>query len=191
MESCYFSDRRAVFTSLEMLLFGTFFDDLIALTISVLSWVASLVGSDLHASTVATMMSFLGMPCGVIAKFKPFDRTLVWSWLSLYLKRLATHRFICVPLRSGSKGLFSPTLRLSLQTYLAVCILLVYAHSHELLLGARFIVVGRRLGIAPLNAAAASCLVDDLFSGLLAESILRRRRFFLAFSTKCFLLCRI
>ena len=190
MESCYFSDRRAVFTSLEMLLFGTFFDDLIAPTISVLSWVASLVGSDLHASTVATMMSFLGMRCGVIAKFKPFDRTLVWSWLSLYLKRLATHRFICVPLRSGSKGLFSPTLRLSLQAYLAVCILLVYAHSHELLLGARLIVVGRRLGIAPLNAAAASCLVDDLFSGLLAESILCRRRFSLALSTKCFLLCR-
>ena len=57
-----------------MLLFGTF-DDLIAPTISVLSWVASLVGNDLHASSVATMMSFLGMRCGVIAKFKPFDRT--------------------------------------------------------------------------------------------------------------------
>ena len=57
-----------------MLLFETF-DDLIAPTISVLSWVASLVGSDLHASSVATMMSFVGMRWGVIAKFKPFDRT--------------------------------------------------------------------------------------------------------------------
>ena len=126
-------------------------------------------------------MSFVGMRCGVIAKFKPFDRTLVWSWSSLYLKRLTTHRFICVPLRSGSESLFSPTLRLSLQAYLIVYILLVYAHSHGLLLGARLIVVGRRLGIAPLNAA--SCLVDDLFSGLLAESIVSRRKFFLAFST--------
>ena len=26
---------------------------------------------------VATMMSFVGMRCGVIAKFKPIDRTLV------------------------------------------------------------------------------------------------------------------
>ena len=68
-----------------------------------------------------------------------------------------------------------------MQTYLAVYILLVYAHSHELLLGARLIVVGRRLGIAPLKSA--SCLVDDLFSGLLTESIVFRRRFFLAFST--------
>ena len=76
MESSCFSDRRAVFSPLEMLLFGTF-DDLIAPTISVLSWVALLVGSDLHASSVATMMSFVGMRCGVIAKFKPFDRTLV------------------------------------------------------------------------------------------------------------------
>ena len=76
MESCCFSDRRAVFTALEMLLFVTY-DDLIAPTISVLSWVASLVESDLHASSVATMMSFVGMRCGVIAKFKPFDRTLV------------------------------------------------------------------------------------------------------------------
>ena len=65
-----------VFSPLEMLRFGTF-DDLIAPTISVLSWVALLVGSDLHTSSVATMMSFVGMRCGVIAKFKPFDRTLV------------------------------------------------------------------------------------------------------------------
>ena len=62
------------FPALEMLLFGTF-DDLIAPTISVLSWVASFVGSDLHAISVATKMSFVGMQCGVIAKFKPFDRT--------------------------------------------------------------------------------------------------------------------
>ena len=136
----------------------------------------SLVGNDLHASSVATMMSFLGMRCGV------FSTELVWSWLSLYLKRLTTHRFICVPLRSGSESLYSPTLRLSLQAYLIVYILLVYSHSHGLLLGARLIVVGRRLGIAPLNAA--SCLVDDLFPGLLAESIVSRRRFFLALSTK-------
>ena len=59
MESSCFSDRRTVFTALEMLLFRTF-DDLIASTISVLSWVASLVGNDLHASSVATMMSFVG-----------------------------------------------------------------------------------------------------------------------------------
>ena len=51
MESSCFSDQRAVFSALEMLLFGTF-DDLIAPSISVLSWVASLVGSDLHASSV-------------------------------------------------------------------------------------------------------------------------------------------
>ena len=69
-----------------------------------------------------------------------------------------------------------------MQAYLSVNILLVYAHSHGLSLGARLIVVGRRLGIAPLNAA--SCLVDDLFPGLLAESIVSRRRFFLALSTK-------
>ena len=111
---------------------------------------------------------------------------LVWSWLSLYLKRLTTHRFICVPLRSGSESLFSPTLRLSLQAYLIVYILLVYAHSHGLLLGARLIVVGRRLGIAPLNAA--SCLVNDLFSGLLAESSFEEGSFWL--SLQCFLLCR-
>ena len=62
------------FSALEMLLFGIF-DDLIAPTISVLGWVASFVASDLHASSVATMMSFVGMRCGVIAKFKLFDRT--------------------------------------------------------------------------------------------------------------------
>ena len=50
------------------------------------------------------------------------------------------------------KVYFSPTLRLSLQAYLALYILLAYAHSRELLLGAGLIVVGRRLGIAPLNA---------------------------------------
>ena len=71
------------FPALEMLLFGTF-DDLIAPTISVLSWVASFVGSDLHAISVATKMSFVGMQCGVIAKSKPFDRTgLVFVFLKL------------------------------------------------------------------------------------------------------------
>ena len=69
MESSCFSDRGAVFSPLEMLLLGTF-DDLIAPTISVLSWVASLAGSDLHASSVATMMSFVGMRCGVVAKLQ-------------------------------------------------------------------------------------------------------------------------
>ena len=74
IDSSCFSDRSAVFSTLEMLLFGTF-DDLIAPSISVLSWVASLVGSDLHASSVATMMPLVGMRCGVKAKFKPFART--------------------------------------------------------------------------------------------------------------------
>ena len=60
MESSCFSDRRVVFSTLEILLFGTF-DFLIALTYSLLSWIASLVRSDLHASSVATMMSFVGM----------------------------------------------------------------------------------------------------------------------------------
>ena len=55
------------FSALEMLLFGTF-DDLIAPTISVLSWVAWLVGSDFHDSSIATRMSFVGMRCGVIEK---------------------------------------------------------------------------------------------------------------------------
>ena len=64
---------------------------------------------------------------------------------------------------------------------LSYCLHFACLCSLSLLLGARLIVVGRRLGIAPLNAA--SFLVDDLFSGLLAESILSRRRFFLAFST--------
>ena len=73
-----------------------------------------------------------------------------------------------------------------MQAYLAVYILLVYAHSRELLLGARLIVVGRRLGIAPLNTA--SCLVNELFSGLLAESSLEEGSFWL--SLQCFLLCR-
>ena len=82
------------------------------------------------------------------------------------------------------KDYFSSTLRLRLQACLAVFILLVYAHSHELLLGARLLVVGRRLGIAPLNAA--SCLEDALFSGLLAESSLEEGSFWL--SLQCFLL---
>ena len=67
---------------------------------------AGLLRYVLHASSIATMMSLVGMRYGVVAKFKPFDRTLVWSWLSLYLERLTTHRFIRVPLRSGSEGLF-------------------------------------------------------------------------------------
>ena len=73
-----------------------------------------------------------------------------------------------------------------MQAYLAVYILFVYAHSRELLLGARLIVVGRRLGIAPLNAA--SCLVDDLFSGLLAESIVFREKVLsgLLYNVSCF-----
>ena len=70
-----------------------------------------------------------------------------------------------------------------MQAYLAVYILLVYAHSRELLLGARLIVVGRRLGIAPLNAA--SCLVNDLFSGLLAESSFEEGSGFL-YNVSCF-----
>ena len=60
MESSRSSDRKAVFSALEMLLFRTF-DDLIAPTSSVLSRVVSFVGSDLHASSVATMISFLEM----------------------------------------------------------------------------------------------------------------------------------
>ena len=71
--------------------------------------------------------------------------------------------YLCTTKVWFPKDYFSSTLRFSLQACLAVCILLVYAHSHELLLGARLIVVGHRLGIAPLNAA--SCLVNDLFPG--------------------------
>ena len=62
MESSCFSDWRAVFSALEMLLFGTF-DDLIAPTISVVSWVASLVGNDLHASSVAATIILLSTFC--------------------------------------------------------------------------------------------------------------------------------
>ena len=69
-----------------MLLFGTF-DDLIAPTISVLSWVAWLVGSDFHDSSIATRMSFVGMRCGVIEKIDnpPFYLCTTKIWFRRFI----------------------------------------------------------------------------------------------------------
>ena len=179
MEFSYFSDRRAVFSPLEMFLFGPF-DDLIAPTISVLNWVTSLVGSGLHVSSVATMMSFVGMQCGVIAKFNPFDRTLVRSWLSLYLERLTTHRFICVPVRSGSEGLFFFDFEIKLAS-LSCCLHFAC--------------------LCTLSWTVVRCVINCCWTSLgnrstkrrflscrwlifwFVSRILSRRRFFLAFST--------
>ena len=163
-----------------MLLFGTF-DDLIAPTISVLSWVASFVGSDLHAISVATKMSFVGMQCGVIAKSKPFDRTgLVWSCLSLYLERFTTHRFICVPLRSGSECLFFTDFEIKLAS-LSCCLHFASLRTLSWTLVRRaFNCRWTSLGNRSAKRRFLSCKWLIFW---FVSRILFWRRFFLAFST--------